>query len=80
MCIQFQEEAYIKNELADVTFGELHKALSDGTLALHGKRHGSESKSKRANKNRFGSLQLNCCYHALVSFVINQIQIDYDIQ
>lgn len=46
------EEAYIKNELADVTFGELHKALSDGTLALHGKRHGSESKSKRANKNR----------------------------
>ncbi|XP_021754148.1 ribosomal RNA processing protein 36 homolog [Chenopodium quinoa] len=44
------EEAEIENELADVPFGELQKARSDGTLALHRKRE-TENKAKRANKN-----------------------------
>lgn len=45
------EEAEIKNELDDLTFEEMHKALADGTVALHQKRR-SQNKPRRANKNR----------------------------
>ncbi|KAL2902335.1 Ribosomal RNA processing protein 36-like protein [Bienertia sinuspersici] len=51
------EEAEIKNALADVTFEELHRARSDGSLALHQKR-GYEDKPKRANKNR--PMEVSC--------------------
>lgn len=46
-----EEEIEIERELADVTFEELQKARSDGTLSLNLKSK-LEKKTGRANKNR----------------------------
>ncbi|KAL8141664.1 hypothetical protein V2J09_014696 [Rumex salicifolius] len=45
------EEAEIERELADIPFGELQKARSDGTLSSNQK-FNPEKKLARANKNR----------------------------
>lgn len=52
-----QEEAEIQQELAEaeVTFGELQRAKSDGSDMVYRKLN-VEKKSSRANKNRFSSL------------------------
>lgn len=52
-----EEEKEIERELADVTFEELQKALSDGSHLgykkhLVDKKHNEGKKSGRANKNR----------------------------
>lgn len=49
MCTKEDE---IERELADVTFGELHKARSDGTSLFHQK-NSKENTTKRANKNMY---------------------------
>ncbi|MED6182049.1 hypothetical protein PIB30_025125 [Stylosanthes scabra] len=46
-----EEEEEIKKELADVTFEELQRARSNGTLSFFQK-HKEDKKHKRANKNR----------------------------
>ncbi|XP_015896291.2 uncharacterized protein LOC107430024 [Ziziphus jujuba] len=46
-----EEEEEIERELADVTFGDLQKARSDGSYSVYQK-HNEVKKSGRANKNR----------------------------
>ncbi|EOY24629.1 Uncharacterized protein TCM_016182 [Theobroma cacao] len=49
--IDSDEEVEIEQELAEVTFEELQKARADGTESVSRKHH-SENKHRRANKNR----------------------------
>ena len=63
----FQEEAEIEDELADVTFEELLKARADGSISLHQKLK-SETRSKRANKNRYDNLTSSIYFFYLLLF------------
>lgn len=47
-----EEEAEIERSLADVTFGDLQKARSDGSSHSVFRKLNSEAKPRRANKNR----------------------------
>lgn len=47
------QESEIERELANYTFGELQEALADGSRNIAQRRKKSETKPKRANKNRY---------------------------